>query len=86
MRMTCDGREVSLTESIDPKTSVLRLPASKVSTVSFKYAAPNLAFVSMRLEYRLHRNGSDQWLPMPNDNTITLVNLLPAWMYGTAMK
>lgn len=79
MRMTCDGREVSLTETVNPKTSVLRLPASKVSTVSFKYAAPNLAFVSMRLEYRLHRDDNDQWLPMPNDNTITLVNLLPAW-------
>lgn len=79
MRMTCDGREVSLTESVDPKTSVLRLPASKVSTLSFKYAAPNLAFVSMRLEYRLHWDDNDQWLPMPNDNTITLVNLLPAW-------
>lgn len=79
MRMTCDGREVPPAESIDPATSVLRLPASKVSTVSLKYAAPNLAFVSMRLEYRLRRGDNAQWLPMPNDNTITLVNLLPAW-------
>lgn len=53
----------------------LRLSPSHMSMLSVKYAVPNLAFTSVNLEYRLHRN--DTWVSMPNDNTVTLVNLQP---------
>lgn len=55
----------------------LRLSSSRMSTLSVKYAVPNLAFTSMNLEYRLQRRNDDAWSPMSNDNTVTLVNLQP---------
>lgn len=57
----------------------LRLSSARMSTLSVKYAVPNLAFTSMTLEYRLHRSDEDTWASMPNDNTVTLVNLQPGW-------
>ncbi|MDE5636797.1 MAG: hypothetical protein K2I43_02075, partial [Alistipes sp.] len=55
----------------------LRLSSARMSTLSVKYAVPDLAFTSMNLEYRLHRSDEDTWASMPNDNTVTLANLQP---------
>ncbi len=83
MQVKIDGRDRGLSrlkvsgDGSGQKHSLKLAP--RFSAVSIKYAIPNLSFVSMNLEYRLNWHKDEKWVPMPNDNTINLINLQPAW-------
>ncbi len=81
--MRIDDREQAFALPDGPESGKrppeLRLSASRMSALAFKYAVPNLAFASMNLEYRLHWRNDDAWTSMPDGNTVTLVNLQPGW-------
>lgn len=83
MSVRVDGREQASTllagAEGGKRRQRLRLSSARMSTFSVKYAVPNLAFTSMNLEYRLHWRNGDAWTPMPDGNTVTLVNLQPGW-------
>ena len=73
MRLTVDGRNCPL-DMLDG--GVTEIPHN--SAVTVKYAVPNLSLISADLQYRLRGHGDDEWIEMPNDNTVTLINLQPA--------
>ncbi|WP_196016653.1 ATP-binding protein [Alistipes senegalensis] len=80
MSLRIDDREQPLAllgAPEDDRQPELRLSSSHMSTLAVKYAVPNLAFTSMNLEYRLQKRNDDTWSSMPNDNTVTLVNIQP---------
>lgn len=78
MRLTIDGRNQPLHMLPDGhNTGDALIVAPRHSVITVKYAIPNLSFTSADLQYCLSGHGADEWFDMPNDNTVTLINLQP---------